>query len=237
MIDFPALGNDVVSAREFPPLPQDGGGAGFGALMRETRQDVERFITSGEGWGGAASGLSPEARAAMLRAGQAPSTGAAGALPEDARAFLDQIMPFARDAGRRLGVAADIIAAHAALESGWGGKPLRDRDGKNRYNLFGIKADAGWQGDSELAATREHGAGGDYATSARFRAYGSLAEGFDDYARFLGANPRYRGALGAGSDAGAFARGLARAGYATDPAYADKLMATVARIRDMARAR
>jgi len=36
-------------------------------------------------------------------------------------------------------------------------------------------------------------------------------------------NPRYKGALGVGSDARAFAQGLARGGYATDPAYAAKL--------------
>jgi len=43
--------------------------------------------------------------------------------------------------------------------------------------------------------------------------------------------PRYRGALNVGSDARAFAQGLARGGYATDPAYADKLARVAARLQ------
>jgi flagellar protein FlgJ len=49
------------------------------------------------------------------------------------------------------------------------------------------------------------------------------ASAFRDYARMLLENPRYRGAIGAGGDANAFAQGLAKGGYATDPAYAAKL--------------
>jgi flagellar protein FlgJ len=72
---------------------------------------------------------------------------------------------------------------------------------------------------------------------AKFRAYGSYAESFADYARLMKSSPRYqrvlagvRDATGAGdgarsgaASASAFAHGLQRAGYATDPAYADKL--------------
>jgi flagellar protein FlgJ len=56
----------------------------------------------------------------------------------------------------------------------------------------------------------------------RFRAYASYAEAFRDYSSLLSANPRYAGVLGT-QDAGSFARGLQRAGYATDPMYAAKL--------------
>jgi flagellar protein FlgJ len=60
-------------------------------------------------------------------------------------------------------------------------------------------------------------------TSARFRAYPDGASAFRDYAQMLLDNPRFHGALGAGSDARAFASGLAKGGYATDPSYAAKL--------------
>jgi flagellar protein FlgJ len=63
--------------------------------------------------------------------------------------------------------------------------------------------------------------------TAKFRAYSSYAESFADYARLMKTSPRYRevlaGAAQAGDAAAGFARGLQRAGYATDPAYADKL--------------
>jgi flagellar protein FlgJ len=65
---------------------------------------------------------------------------------------------------------------------------------------------------------------------AKFRAYGSYAESFADYARLMKESPRYQGVVSrvaatAREDeaAAGFAQGLQRAGYATDPAYADKL--------------
>ena len=47
----------------------------------------------------------------------------------------------------------------------------------------------------------------------------------------MAGNPRFQGALQAGDDARAFAQGLARGGYATDPAYADKLSTLAARLQ------
>jgi len=56
----------------------------------------------------------------------------------------------------------------------------------------------------------------------KFRAYGSYAEAFNDYASLLKNNPRYKNVLNT-RDASAFAHGLQRAGYATDPNYGNKL--------------
>ena len=63
----------------------------------------------------------------------------------------------------------------------------------------------------------------------RFRAYDNYGEAFADYARLLSNNNRYAGALNTGSNALAFARGVARGGYATDPAYAEKLASVAQR--------
>lgn len=57
----------------------------------------------------------------------------------------------------------------------------------------------------------------------KFRAYSSYAESFQDYANLLLNNPRYASVL-KNQDAAAFAHGLQKAGYATDPMYADKLL-------------
>jgi len=57
----------------------------------------------------------------------------------------------------------------------------------------------------------------------RFRAYDTPADSFKDYANMLAKNPRYDKVLNSGGDAAAFAHGLQRAGYATDPQYAAKL--------------
>lgn len=56
-----------------------------------------------------------------------------------------------------------------------------------------------------------------------FRAYSSYEESFADYARLMKTSPRYRDVVAQAGSAQGFAQGLQRAGYATDPAYADKL--------------
>jgi flagellar protein FlgJ len=98
-------------------------------------------------------------------------------------------------------------------------------------NLFGVKAGGRWQGPSSEALTTEYA--GDVASSVRapFRAYASLAAGMHDYARLIGGNPRFATALNSGQDVVAFATGLQRGGYATDPAYVQKLVATASAVR------
>jgi flagellar protein FlgJ len=112
--------------------------------------------------------------------------------------------------------------AHAALESGWGRAEPRFADGRASYNLFGIKAGSNWPGPVVEASTTEFVNGVAEKRVERFRAYGSYAEAFQDYARLLAQSPRYAGVVGSQNPA-SFALGLQRGGYATDPAYASKL--------------
>ncbi len=81
------------------------------------------------------------------------------------------------------------------------------------------------EGPSVQAATTEVNAGGAVATRAPFRSYADATQSFQDYVSLLRNNPRYAGALNTGSDARAFATGLQRGGYATDPEYAHKVSA------------
>jgi len=207
------------------------GGSGFGGVFGEVQGEVADFIQNGGGWStgasaGAGAALSAEGQVWAARSSQA---GAANAIIGDAdaspdqQAFLDSIAPWAKEAADKLGVAPELVSAHAALESGWGQRPLRNADGSSTYNLFGIKAGNAWQGGVADASTTEYMGGAAVKTSARFRAYPDQASAFRDYAQMLSDNPRFRGALGTGSDAHAFASGLAKGGYATDPAYAAKL--------------
>lgn len=139
-----------------------------------------------------------------------------------AAGFVDMIWADAVQASRTTGIPAQFIVAQAALETGWGRSEPRRADGRPSYNLFGIKAGRNWNGDVAEAVTTEYVEGVAQQKVERFRAYGSYGEAMRDYASLLTSNPRYAGVLGA-TDAAAFARGLQRAGYATDPAYADKL--------------
>jgi peptidoglycan hydrolase FlgJ len=154
---------------------------------------------------------------------------AGGVTPAQQRKFVDEMLPHATAAARELGVDARAIVAQAALETGWGTSQPADAGGTS-HNFFGIKAGASWQGASVASDTTEFVAGQADTERARFRAYGSLAENVADYVRVIRDNPRYSEALGTGADVRAFANALQRGGYATDPEYANKLVATFEKI-------
>lgn len=138
------------------------------------------------------------------------------------REFATRLWPAATEASRATGIPAHFMVAQAALETGWGRSEPRRADGSQSFNVFGIKAGRNWQGPVAEATTTEYVDGVAQKQVERFRAYGSYAEAFRDYAGLLAGNSRYAGVLGT-QDAASFARGLQRAGYATDPMYAAKL--------------
>ena len=143
--------------------------------------------------------------------------------PDSQEAFIQDLWPHATKSAKELGVSADVLIAQAALETGWGRKMIHDRQGNNSFNLFGIKAGKHWQGDQVTVPTVEYRDGIARREHAAFRSYASLEDGLDDYVAFLKQNPRYHQALENASDAEAFLQELQQAGYATDPAYADKI--------------
>ena len=143
--------------------------------------------------------------------------------PDSPEIFVRELWPYAQQTARELGTRPELLLAQAALETGWGKHMIRGRDGSNSFNLFGIKADARWQGKRALTETIEFENGLMRRQRAAFRAYSSLAESFADYADFLKSNRRYREALLRAADAPAFAQALAAAGYATDPDYSGKI--------------
>lgn len=121
------------------------------------------------------------------------------------------------------GIPATFMLAQAAHESGWGQREIRNADGSSANNLFGIKAGSSWKGAVAEVTTTEYVDGQPRKMTQRFRAYASAADSFADYARLMKDNGRYSQVLASGGSAERFAQGLQAAGYATDPAYADKL--------------
>ena len=147
---------------------------------------------------------------------------ASGAVSQPARDFVAEVWPHAVEASRKTGIPPQFMVAQAALETGWGQKQLRNPDGSPSHNLFNIKAGSAWKGDTVAREVTEYANGQAYTEQSRFRAYGSYAESFRDYASLMTRSPRYADVLGQ-TDPAAFARSLQDAGYATDPMYADKL--------------
>ncbi|HET8905296.1 MAG TPA: flagellar assembly peptidoglycan hydrolase FlgJ, partial [Saccharospirillum sp.] len=143
---------------------------------------------------------------------------------ESPEAFIESLLPHAEQAAQRLGVEPRILVAQAALETGWGRSMIKDDQGANSFNFFGIKADQRWQGAVADTQTHEYVEGNRISIRDAFRAYEDPSQSFNDYVDFLKNNPRYQAALDQVDDPERFVRSLQSAGYATDPEYANKIL-------------
>ncbi len=144
--------------------------------------------------------------------------------------FVNRMLPFATQASQASGVPLQLMLGQAALESGWGNREIRMADGSNSFNLFGIKANVGWSGKVAEVMTTEYRSGVAYKQVEKFRAYSSYAEAFQDYASLISNNPRYADVLQQRGDVAGMAQAIQKAGYATDPKYADKLVNVMGKI-------
>ncbi|HEV7662511.1 MAG TPA: glucosaminidase domain-containing protein [Chloroflexota bacterium] len=139
------------------------------------------------------------------------------------QAFLDAASQAARSAAATTGVPASVTVAQAILESDWGRSSLS----QNANNYFGIKAMGSLGTDGVVwLPTSEYDANGNlYQTVSAFRAYKSLTDSLTDHDRLLQTASRYAPVMRAATDPRQFAQRLYEAGYSTDPAYGDKLVA------------
>ncbi|WP_440904094.1 flagellar assembly peptidoglycan hydrolase FlgJ [Catenovulum sp. SX2] len=141
--------------------------------------------------------------------------------------FVDKLMPYATMAASKLGISPIAMIGQAALETGWGQKMMQKLDGSNALNFFGIKADGRWSGDKTTVNTLEYRNGVAQQEKAHFRAYSNIAESMQDYADFILNSPRYQQAVESSDSAKSYFSELQKAGYATDPNYADKIMSVL----------
>jgi flagellar protein FlgJ len=137
--------------------------------------------------------------------------------------FVRQHGKTASDIERATGIPAGYLLGQAGHETGWGKREIKGAGGENSFNLFGIKAGGSWKGKVAEVTTTEYVNGVAKKQVAKFRAYDSYQDAFKDYARLMSDSPRYAKVMQQSSTPQAFASGLQKAGYATDPEYAAKL--------------
>ena len=137
--------------------------------------------------------------------------------------FVKGIYSDAKKAAATLGVDAETLISQAALETGWGKYVFQNEAGQSTNNLFNIKAGSSWGGSCVSKNTLEYVGDVVAPETAKFRSYGSQAEGFRDYCNFIMNSDRYRSVLDGARDGMDYIRGIQEAGYATDPDYADKI--------------
>ena len=143
---------------------------------------------------------------------------------ESGQAFIEAVAPIAQETFKEYGVFPSITLAQAILESGWGQSALATEGN----NLFGIKADESWTGQVIEMETQEFVNGGYITVIARWRVYDKWEQSVLDHGKFLKENSRYEQAgVFKAKDYREQAEAILRAGYATDPNYANKLCSMI----------
>lgn len=147
--------------------------------------------------------------------------------------FVSALIDPAKSVQEKIGVPFQVVIAQAALETGWGQKIIKAQNGESSNNLFNIKADSRWAGDKITKDTLEFEQGAMIKKSEPFRMYETLKDSIDDYVNFLSSSERYQDALQGSSNVEHFLQGLQKAGYATDPQYADKILGTLKTVTNL----
>ena len=185
---------------------------------------VQEYLDKRNNYTGFIPGVESAKAAVNQTAGQLAAKPKSMAMEFDgsSQSFIQQVYAMAKQAAEKLGIQPEALIAQAGLETGWG-KKITSIGDKSSFNLFNIKADKRWQGDSVTVQTLEVRQGILTKEYATFRSYESPKQSFDDYVAFINSSPRYEKALQA-DDSESYIRALEEAGYATDPQYSEKIL-------------
>jgi flagellar protein FlgJ len=228
MLDNPGsdLGTDLLDQQFAVQMSGQPGGLADTIAQQLTRQMAGSTknatpATAGQGTASTRAVSSPK------QPSQAVSPATAGITPraptESQSNFVKQHSAVASEIEKKTGIPAGFMLGQAGHETGWGKHEIKLKGGDPSCNLFGIKAGANWTGKVAEVTTTEYVNGAAQKCVQRFRAYDSYADAFKDYARLISESPRYAKVKDQANSAHAFANGLQKAGYATDPDYAAKL--------------
>ena len=130
--------------------------------------------------------------------------------------YIKKYRELAVEEMKKYHIPASITLAQGLLESGAGQSTLA----RKSNNHFGIKCGGDWTGK-----TVSHD---DDARGECFRAYKHPKDSYEDHSKFLAGRPRYASLFKLKiTDYKGWARGLKKAGYATNPRYADQLIGII----------
>ena len=130
--------------------------------------------------------------------------------------YVENYSSYAIQNMRMYRIPASITLAQGILESGSGKSELA----RKSNNHFGIKCSSHWSGEKTYHD--------DDAKNECFRAYKSVLESYNDHSKFLTSNNRYSNLFTLPiDDYRSWAKGLSKAGYATNPNYASRLISII----------
>lgn len=221
MMDSPGgdLGTDLLDQQFAVQMSGQPGG-----LSDLIAQQLTRQMAGADGTTDAAPKTGTARTSALSKASSIAAYGGSTATPSVSQSnFVQSHSEAAAKVEKTSGIPASFMVGQAGHETGWGKHEIKMKGGAPSYNLFGIKAGGSWTGKVAEITTTEYVNGAAKKVVAKFRAYDSYEDSFRDYARLITQSPRYAQASQQTGSALAFAQGLQKAGYATDPDYASKL--------------
>lgn len=173
----------------------------------------------------------PNASSAVSSAAAAPTVApsrnsrakATSVSASQAGQFVRHLLPAVKQAAEMLSVSPLALLSQAALETGWGKHVPETTTGRSSHNLFGVKAGTNWSGPVVSAKTVEYRHQKPVKVQADFRAYGSVQDSVQDFAKV--ASTLVGDVSKSMLTAAQWGHKLMQAGYATDPEYAQKLAA------------
>lgn len=143
--------------------------------------------------------------------------------------YIDKFKNIVIDSVKGTGLFPSVMMAQAILESSNKyGVPGSTVLAKDYNNHFGVKADSSWKGKKVNLQTREVYNGKNVMIGDFFRVYNNPADSFKDRNEFLLRNSNYhRAGVFLATTPEMQAEALQKAGYATDPKYANVLKALI----------
>jgi flagellar protein FlgJ len=225
MLDSPAtdMGTEMLDTQYASKLTGMRGGLAD-AIAKHLERQLGQMDSTAKSSSVATPGIGSRAATASSASSTAPLPALAQKnVPAKVQQFIIQHDSAAKTVSAQTGIPASFMIAQAAHETGWGKREITNKDGSSANNLFGIKAGGNWKGPVAEVQTTEYIDGKATKVTAKFRSYASTEEAFRDYASLITGNDRYKNVVANAATPEGFARGLQKAGYATDPAYADKL--------------
>lgn len=148
--------------------------------------------------------------------------------PDSVSKYLQKYRYLSVELNQETDIPIPIIMAIAGLESNWGKSELAIY----ANNHFGIKDKRTWDGLTYCKQTQEYNAWTAYFIKDCFRKYPLIRKSYQDFGYFIKSSSNYSSLQGIPSwNYRAWAEGLKQGGYATDPAYAEKLLRIIWRYR------
>ncbi len=145
-------------------------------------------------------------------------------------AFIRGLVPSAQDNEVATGIPASVAIGQAALETGWGQSRMAQEPINSYFSIKCTSTPSPHQNGCVSIDSYEYDSQGNKTLqTSRFRTYATVGDSLLDYGRLLSTASRYKPAFAYTDDADQFIREVHKAGYATDPSYADTVIGIMGR--------